>query len=137
MIKNPYFRSLLELNPDETSETVETTLFKYRTNVRFPGSTQKLIGSLRILPWFIRLKLDAISIMEVSTKKNSENHDFIIANIMIFIIFIQKKDEQWNREVYFIEQTIIKEAENQRKDDFLVSRIQEYLERNRSTIGRK
>ena len=118
----------MEVKPEETNELVEIEKFKYRNAVKIPGSTRKSMENLRMIPFFIRLKIDLIEKMEVCTLKNSEN--------MILSYHFQKKDENWNRELNFIEKTIQKEAENQRKDEFLVLRCQEYVERNKSTIGK-
>ena len=67
---NKILRTLLEIRPADCQGLSDETSFKYRNDASFPGSIQSKIANLRIIPFFVRLKLDLIKNFQVSYQVN-------------------------------------------------------------------
>ena len=67
---NKILRTLLEIRPADCQGLSDETSFKYRNDASFPGSIQSKIANLRVIPFFVRLKLDLIKNFQVSYQVN-------------------------------------------------------------------
>lgn len=67
---NEKLRTLLEILPEHCGGMSEQNEFKYRNDASFPGSIKSKLAKLRLIPFFIRLKLDLIKGFQVSYQVN-------------------------------------------------------------------
>lgn len=68
---NEILRTLLEILPEDCAGMSEQNKFKYRNDLSFPGTIKSKIAKLRLVPFFVRLKLDLIKTFQVSYRPDN------------------------------------------------------------------
>lgn len=61
---------MMEIKPEDCSGMSDESKFKYRNDSNFPGSIKSKLSNLRMIPFFISLKLDLINSFQVSNQVN-------------------------------------------------------------------